>query len=276
MAKYFLGERAAQAVRRLMRGGSSVGSVPGSVGEPIDVKSFASPYEVQWAQSLANGSGTWIIWLPSSDLVNVNGEDYDPSATLTAAGGDYAAGWYQLSSSQLNRQTGGKLYLNIVKSESAGAEYELTFSATATTDEDSYAVPICIATVNATTKERSVKLLTTSVIVIGGSGSVTPTETMPRHFDITKTSTSSGITYKVVNCWIMCGNQSCSCADYTVNASLGDIYLHISRQTSGGYTITVDQNFVAETATSISVKLWEFDTVPVLDVRPGYIPVFAL
>lgn len=196
MAKYYLGERAARAVRQLMRGNSSVGTVPGAIGEPVDLQEFAAPYTVQWAQSLNNGDGAWIIWLPVDSLLDMSGRRLDVAQDLEAAGGGYVAGWYKLTSAMIDSSSGGTLYLNVKRTKTEGSEEEeitAEFSA-----EDGYnenqpyadapretsgegeesavvaSITICQAMVSDTGASRSIKQFVSSVIVIGSGSAADP------------------------------------------------------------------------------------------------------
>lgn len=194
-------------------------------------------------------------------------------------------GWYMLDDESDVSEDGSTLYLVAYDDGSATFTFDLEEAAGESEDDPKILAILPIAEL----KTQSVGQKTFGVVyrqlachpfavsLGGGSSPTPPTEDRyPRHFDINKTVTPQGTVYKVINCQIMCGNQECTCGDYTVNNNGGNIYLHVSRQTGGGYSISVDQHFVAETATSISVMLWEFSLAPVLDVRPGYIPVFAV
>lgn len=193
MAKYYLGERAARAVRQLMHGSSSVGTVPGAIGEPVDVQEFAAPYTVQWAQSLDNGDGAWIIWLPVDSLLDMSGRRLNVAQDLEAAGGGYVAGWYKLTSAMIDPSSGGTLYLNVKRTKTEGSEEEITavFSAEDGYDEDQSSAPgetsgegeesavvasitICKATVSDTGASRSVKQFVSSVIMIGSGSAADP------------------------------------------------------------------------------------------------------
>ena len=167
MAKYFLGERAAAAVRQLMRGDSSVGSVPGAVGEPVDVKSFADPFTVQWSET----DGAWLVWLPDlSSLCYYQ----DASQTIPAPGASskiLGEGWYIVPDGVIGN--GGTLYLSLIVNDetkevdSVGWTGEPPSSTTGTTV---YSAAICTVSTDDVTKERKVKQFVVSAIRFGGSG----------------------------------------------------------------------------------------------------------
>ena len=74
---------------------------------------FARPFEVRFASSIGDGSdnsGKWIIWLPSTELLTVDGEPLDLSSYLEPAGGDYPDGWFKLSGIE---SSGGQVWLNV-------------------------------------------------------------------------------------------------------------------------------------------------------------------
>lgn len=92
---YVLGPNAARELKRLIRGNGEVSrrvAHPGVLAFDTD---YALPYTVQWAQSLNDDDGAWIIWLPPGHLV-IDGTEVDASASMTAAGGDYPTGWFAL------------------------------------------------------------------------------------------------------------------------------------------------------------------------------------
>lgn len=93
-------------------------------------------------------------------------------------------------------------------------------------------------------------------------------DAIPRPFDI-----EDG---KVVRCTAYLANQTTGCNDYTIDTEGGDIWLHVSRGASS-YSISINQTFVAETATSVSIRLYVYaDGQVKRDDRPGIIPVLAL
>lgn len=173
MKKYVLGPNAARKLTELMRGKGEVSSRPGiGAGLAFDAE-YAHPFAVQWAASV----GSWIIWLPSEDLVTVYGIVRDPTEMLEDAGGDYPDGWYALPDGVLSGEKGGKLILFI------DANGEVEFKAGKSSDDDETdpatgaivdgterVVPIAIAKV-ANDGTRTVKQLTTSAIIIdSGTG----------------------------------------------------------------------------------------------------------
>lgn len=179
--KFVLGPNAARKFSELIRGSGEVSRRAGAVSGLAFESEYAAPYTVQWAQSAGSGSGSWIIWLPSSELVVTPDGSLNPAQSLTAAGGEYPAGWYLLHDSMLSSSSGGTLYLNITLGDDPGAEFSNTPSSSSSGsgsegDEDKFSIPICNATVTSD-GERKIKQFATSVITVGGSGdggSVTP------------------------------------------------------------------------------------------------------
>ena len=161
--KYVLGPNAAREFKRLIRGSGEVSRRQNMASAFAFDSEFVFPFTVQWAQSAADGEGSWIIWLPGNDIVSVDGAPYDPTDGLDEVGGDYPEGWYLLDGDALDKDEGGKLYLNIT----GGTSHTCEFSASAQTGvEDSHSVAICEASVDAETGARSVKQFVTSSIII--------------------------------------------------------------------------------------------------------------
>lgn len=99
---YVLGPHAARELKRLIRGNGGTSRRDAVAGALAFDSDYAHPYTVQWAQSLNDGDGAWIIWLPPGHLF-IDGKEVDITAAqsggtggMTAAGGDYPAGWYVL------------------------------------------------------------------------------------------------------------------------------------------------------------------------------------
>lgn len=171
--KYVLGPNAAREFKRLIRGSGEVSRRQNLTQAFAFDSEFVFPFTVQWAQSAAEGEGSWIIWLPGDDIVSVDGVAYDPTDGLDDVGGDYPEGWYLIDGDALDPDEGGKLYLNIIGGEGSNA---CEFSSTAQTGvDDAHSVVICEASVDAETGSRSVKQFVTSSIIIasGTSGEST-------------------------------------------------------------------------------------------------------
>lgn len=156
MAKrYVLGPNAARKVAELIRGSGEVSRRQGATHALAFDSGFVAPYTVQWAQSVDDGEGSWIIWLPpGGDLFIIDGEADDISADLDPAEGDYPEGWFKLGDI-LDRDEGGTLYLD---PPSGGF----------TDTPGSETIKICAAAVDADTGARSVQQFVTSAIILGG------------------------------------------------------------------------------------------------------------
>lgn len=165
MAAYVVSQRGVRALSRLVRGNSSASTTTFSPAT-ISPDDFASPFAVQWAQSV-DSSGAWIIWLPSASLVILDGTPLDITSALSAAGGDYPAGWYKLPSSLLP-DAGGTLYL-LVTLPQGTTPASAAFGASAGSSGQ-WTIPICAAAKDATTDARTVKQYVSSALVFGGAG----------------------------------------------------------------------------------------------------------
>ena len=169
--RYVLGESAARRLAQMLRGKGEVSSRSGAAAGITVDSEYVAPFTVQWAQSVGD-AGAWIIWLPSAELVTLpGGVTIDPAESLTAAGGDYPSGWYVVPAAALSASEGGTLYLNITLGDSPSAAFSNDAAADA---DDKIDVPVCDAAVNATTGERRVVQLLTSVIALGGEGGGEP------------------------------------------------------------------------------------------------------
>ena len=162
---YVVSQRGVRALSRLVRGSSSASTTTFSPAT-ISPDDFASPFAVQWAQSV-DTSGAWIIWLPSASLVILDGTPLDITSALSAAGGDYPAGWYRLPSALLP-DAGGTLYL-LVTLPQGTTPASAAFSASAGSSGQ-WTIPICAAAKDATTDARTVKQYVSSALVFGGAG----------------------------------------------------------------------------------------------------------
>lgn len=161
---YVLGPSAARKVKALLGGAGKVTRREGAASALAFDADYPAPFAVQWAQSVKEGKGAWIIWLPGEKLVVTAVGPLDPAKNLTAVGGDYPEGWYLLDDTMLDKDKGGTLYLCIALGKSVTATFADS-PAGASTEE--YDVEICTASVNSTTGERTVKQFVSSAIVLG-------------------------------------------------------------------------------------------------------------
>ena len=178
MPKYVLGESSARKVRALLAGKSAGGRrAAGGPGLAFDAD-FPPPFTVQWAASLATpessegaGDGTdgeWIIYIPASGVLTVNHTAVNITSALTAAGGDYPAGWYKLLDGEgepiLDRDDGGTLYLVV----NVGATPSASFASQAGGASNPVNVVICTATVADETGARTVNQFVRSALILAG------------------------------------------------------------------------------------------------------------
>ena len=161
-----------------MRNSSAARIGSGVAGDVV----FAHPFSVRWAQSVDDGEGAWIIYLPEEDLVQYAGAAVDVTGELTEAGGDYPEGWYRLST--LSAQSGGELYLVISPGEGTAAA-TAQFASSSSTAEGAVSIHVCTASVESETGIRRVRQYHEGVVVLGEarktlsyypSGAETPTE----------------------------------------------------------------------------------------------------
>ena len=133
MKKYVLGPNAARKLKALLAKSDGVSRRPaGSPAIASDLE-YAAPFTVQWAASANGGEGAWIIWLPSDELLLVDGEAVDVTADLEPAGGDYPDGWFVLSGVS---SSGGQVWLNVSADDSEEAEDSLSVEFAGEADEE--------------------------------------------------------------------------------------------------------------------------------------------
>lgn len=193
MAKYLMSEKTANFIRQQMV--ESQLNANGAAGETRRTRNsffvpdiFAHPFEVKWGASVDNGTnddgsvkdaGSWIIWLPSDDLLMINGVSVDVKRTLTAAGEPYPEGWYRLDEDVLSKTAGGSLWLVITYSESAATTAKFA-NAREFTDGESFSILIADVKVDETTNVRSVKqTIDSGIVLAGGKGNCTCTKQYP-------------------------------------------------------------------------------------------------
>lgn len=180
MSAYAISGKGVQRLKELLRGNFAA---TGTDYAPATVSpdEYAAPYTVRWAQSINNGSGGWIIWLPSASLLYVNGAAVDVRSGLSAAGSGYPAGWYSLGS--VLGSTGGTVYLAVTTGSSTTATFTNASSGA------DYAILIATATRNSSTKAVQVSQSVTSALSVGGGGNITASGTIVISVDYV---TSSG------------------------------------------------------------------------------------
>lgn len=292
MAKsYVIGERGVVALRNLLRKGEATGTTYGPNAVAQDT--YAAPFTVRWSQSQNDGDGCWIIWLPvygnnAGDKLLLVGNQYvdilEGTGELTAATG-YPTGWYQLA----NNATGGAVYLTVLRPLSGASSSRVVASiVTAPVNGGGgesegyyhrYNILIAEMATEANTGFKRVKQYIDSTIQIGDYGSRHPDGPdaweddeggMPHTFDIAEG--------KVVRCYAPapCGAMVVG-ADYTINAQLGNIYVHLDKTTSGGvdrWSLSVDQVSRAESQSHHEWTLYEYANGAVTcDCRPRVLPI---
>ena len=88
MNTYVLGPNAARKLKGLFAGNGKTDRRKAGTPGVAFASEYEDPFTVQWAQSVGE-EGSWIIWLPSAELLVVNDEPVDVSADLDEAGGEY-------------------------------------------------------------------------------------------------------------------------------------------------------------------------------------------
>lgn len=101
--KYVLGTNAARKLRTMFGGSAGNSSSERSLSNITDEVKHPHLYEVRWAQSVNDGDGAWIIYIPLSsngsayfdyeELEGIVG-DLDEGWWWTPAGAGYPAGWW--------------------------------------------------------------------------------------------------------------------------------------------------------------------------------------
>lgn len=169
---YVLGPNAAREFKRLIRGNGGTSRRDAVAGALAFDSDYAHPYTVQWAQSLNDGDGAWIIWLPPGHLF-IGGKEVDVTAPttqggtdgMTAADSDYPTGWYVLGIT-LASSGDTTLYLDVGASRPKFG-----------TSSTSMTTPVRIATIKkAQDGSNSVKQIVTSALVFAAGGLLHPFE----------------------------------------------------------------------------------------------------
>ena len=150
------------APRQLVREGmfgQGVAPLPKNQRDRRGTPAAPQPYEVRWAQSLNEGDGGCIIWLPSGQELIVGGTVVDLTAALSAAGDPYPSGWYELANLDLSQ--GGDIWLNVTIPEvgEPSAEFEDQPGDGSSAAAEDNVVPILVATieVDSTTGAKRVR-----------------------------------------------------------------------------------------------------------------------
>lgn len=288
---YLISQRGVNALKDLLRGRPAA-TAPGFAPATVSPDEYAPPFTVRWAQSENDREGSWVIWLPifigtpgANSRLLIVGNDYVDFLAGTAAlpaADNLPAGWRKLP----NLATGGDVYMNIVRPLSLAptssilawldsAPIDPSQREESESDYHFYSILVAQMTTNATTGAKHVRQHVDSAITIpdfgsrhpGGSDGDEPGEPGPQPFDI-----EQGI---VVRCFAPapCGTMITG-TPYVINAALGDILVHIDRDTQGVYTLSVDQIPRNETPTHCQWILYKFVSGEVTcDCRPRVLPV---
>lgn len=133
------------------------------------------PFEVCWAQSVNDGAGNWIIWLPTGKELVVGGTVIDLTAALSAAGDPYPSGWYELADLDLSQ--GGDIWLNVTipATGEPSAEFSDEPDDGSSASEGDQVIPILVATieVDSTTGAKRAHQNLVGALVVGGGAQVT-------------------------------------------------------------------------------------------------------
>lgn len=175
MAKnYVLGSGAVRAIDELLNGSGEVSRRKAATPGLVVPDEYVAPFTVQWAQSANSGAGSWIIWLPGP-IVMYGAATRNPATGLEAVGGDYPDGWYILTDNQLDRSSGGILYLYVdgrsaipFRAEFYSRPVAQTTAGDVSAISGYYNIPICAATV-AENGERTVKQYVRSTLMVGSA-----------------------------------------------------------------------------------------------------------
>ena len=285
MGKYVLGESAARKLREIFASSDGLSRRSAFSGGAIHVGAFPHPYAVQWAASADSGSGSFVIWLPSSSVLVVDGQPVDLTSDLTDAGDPYPSGWYLLEDMPAS---GGSLYLNVTPGNpdaSPAEDPEAEFSTSASQTEGD--IPILIATVakDSTTGAVTVKQTVTSALVFG-TGKGEKAETTPAPFDYIETVTQQNgqpvTTKSITRCMFYFDGQLQTLSDYAALPDpSGTVYLvctgTLDAETDEyAWTFALqNQAGTASTGTKvINIKLYDFSAgKPSVDYRSTFLTV---
>lgn len=106
-----------ESVGGLSSGGGGESRSPVQVGAPLSLGKRLVPFALKFASDVGGG-GSWIIWLPGSTLLVVDGRPVELAPAADAVGSPYPAGWYRLA---CITTTPASLYLNLHVDDDTGA-----------------------------------------------------------------------------------------------------------------------------------------------------------
>ena len=197
------------------------------------------PYEVRWAQSVNDGAGNWIIWLPTGQELIVGGTVVDLTAALSAAGDPYPSGWYELADLDLSQ--GGDIWLNVTipavgEPSAEFADQPGDGSSAAAGDK---VVPIIVATieVDSTTGAKRAYQNLVGALVVSGGAQVTGEAVTNGCFSLITAETPSEtpgeeptLTAHFVNRYFNFGNLTLESAD--LELSTGGVFVALKVSTN--------------------------------------------
>jgi len=280
MSRYLMSEKTAAFVRGLMdrkSPNSAHGQTRYSRPAFAVEDSFAHPFEVRFAASIDDGEGAWIIWLPSSKCLIVDGEAVDLADELEGAGDPYPAGWYVLEDVP---SSGGSVYLNVTPGDdSEGATAVFSTSASQTAGD----IPILVAVVakDSTTGGVTITQTVSSALVFGTGGQKDAT---PMPFDYVETESESNgetvVSKALTRCQFYFDGTLQSLSDYSgLPETSGTVYLVCTGtfdDETGEYEWEFELANTAGTASTgaevINIKLYDFaDGRPSVDYRSTFL-----
>lgn len=236
--KYVLGASAARKFRELMNEGEGVSSRSLIGGAKFAVK-MPAPFAVQWAASLNEGVGRWIIYLPSRSLIYYQGHAIDCIKDLESAGGDYPIGWYTLGESFTAEATG--IWLNV----NSGDFYPNAM--------------IGLVQVAAISNKRVTQMVSSTIFMAGAA---------PRPFEYSDGVVSAGD--------IPCPRDTVHAESYVIQNQTTFVYLHIDL-VNNYYSATINEVSREQTTTHVQYLLYRIENGAVsLDSRPSIIPAMEI
>lgn len=177
MKNYVLSETAVAKLKHAITPRLGDSSAPNSSPAAVSTDMFPAPFTVRWAFSTAEGAviGDWLIYIPSTNAVSLNGAVVSNYYTLPAAGGLYPAGWYKLrisnsTGSYISRTESDALYMNVyVPLDTTQPAYYRLNNHVETGDSSRFIIIpilICSTVIDSTTGARRVKQYVSSSIVL--------------------------------------------------------------------------------------------------------------
>ncbi len=261
MANFVLSDAAVAKLRALLR--DRPGSVAGGAIQPrhIAADRFPAPYTVRWSASEGE-SGAWVIWLGDPQEVLFVGGSRVMVEGITAAE-DLPDGWFTVDDVQESQTAPDAIYLQV---SSGTATLTKTYSADA--------ILIAWLESDATTGAKSVMQFVVGALIYGGSGS-------PQPFDLEVRTENGQTATWVTRCAIAAPETEISCADYQLADPTANVYLVVTRGSSGGsayYDLAITQTAPSASATTAVWTLWEYDSNNgvYVDKRPKVLPLYAL